>query len=140
MDRIGYPHVRVGYDTGFGSDTPKSISNPYPFKKIGFYPYPLSGQRIFLLFDQIGSGRKSMDTDTFSISTRHPLSHANLQGDLLRPHPTSNIVSGTPTPICIKLEASIGRWSPPNTNCGDSHMASKSYILHRLDVLAIAMH
>ena len=51
-------------DTGFGSDTPKSISNPYPFKKIGFYPYPypLSSQRIFLLFDRIGSGRKSTDT------------------------------------------------------------------------------
>ena len=65
MDRIGYPHVRVG------SDTPKSISNPYPFKKIGFYPYPypLSSQRIFLLFDRIGSGRKSTDTDTFAIST-----------------------------------------------------------------------
>ena len=69
-DRIGYPHVRVGSDTGFGSDTPKSISNPYPFKKIGFYPYPypLSSQRIFLLFDRIGSGRKSTDTDTFAIS------------------------------------------------------------------------
>ena len=49
---------------------PKSISNPYPFKKIGFYPYPypLSSQRIFLLFDHIGSGRKSTDTDTFAIS------------------------------------------------------------------------
>ena len=71
MDRIGYPHVRVGSDTSFGSDTPKSISNPYPFKKIGFYPYPypLSSQRIFLLFDRIGSGRKSTDTDTFAIST-----------------------------------------------------------------------
>ena len=70
MDRIGYPHVRVGSDTGFGSDTPKSISNPYPFKKIGFYPYPypLSSQRIFLLLDRIGSGRKSTDTDTFAIS------------------------------------------------------------------------
>ena len=70
MDWIGYPHVRVVSDTSFGSDTPKSISNPYPFKKIGFYsyPYPLSSQRIFLLFDQIGSSRKSTDTDTFSIS------------------------------------------------------------------------
>ena len=70
MDRIGYPHVRVGSDMGFGSDTPKSISNPYPFKKIGFYPYPypLSSQRIFLLLDRIGSGRKSTDTDTFAIS------------------------------------------------------------------------
>ena len=58
-------------DTGFGSDTPKSISNPYTFKKIGFYPYPypLSSQRIFLLFDRIGSGWKSTDTDTFAIST-----------------------------------------------------------------------
>ena len=64
---------RIGSDiiTGFGSDTPKSISNPYPFKKIGFYPYPypLSSQRIFLLFDRIGSDRKSTDTDTFAIST-----------------------------------------------------------------------
>ena len=74
MDRIEYPHVRVGSDTGFGSDTPKSISNPYPFKKIGFYPYPypLSSQRIFLLFDRIGSGRKSTDTDTFAISNHVP--------------------------------------------------------------------
>ena len=57
---------------GFGSDMPKFISNPYPFKKIGFYPYPypLSSQRIFLLFDRIGSGRKSTDTDTFAISTQ----------------------------------------------------------------------
>ena len=62
-------------DTGFGSDTPKSISNPYPFKKIGFYPYPypLSSQRIFLLFDRFGSGRKSTDTDTFAISNYDPL-------------------------------------------------------------------
>ena len=52
---------------------PKFISNPYPFKKIGFYPYPypLSSHRIFLLFDRIGSGRKSMDTDTFAISKHH---------------------------------------------------------------------
>ena len=27
LDRIEYPHVQVGLDTGFGSDTPKSISN-----------------------------------------------------------------------------------------------------------------
>ena len=47
--------------------------NPYPFKKIGFYPYPypLSSQRIFLLFDRIGSSRKSTDMDTFAISTYH---------------------------------------------------------------------
>ena len=34
---------------------PKSISNPYPFKKIGFYPYPypLCSQQIFLLFNRI---------------------------------------------------------------------------------------
>ena len=59
-------------DTGFGLNTHKSISNPYPFKKIGFYPYPypLSSQRIFLLFDWIESGRKSTDMDTFAISTR----------------------------------------------------------------------
>ena len=45
--------------------------NPYPFKKIGFYsyPYPLSSQRIFLLFDRIGSGQKSTDTDTFAMSS-----------------------------------------------------------------------
>ena len=47
--------------------------NPYPFKKIGFYPYPypLSSQRFFLLFDRIGSGRKSTDTDTFAISIQN---------------------------------------------------------------------
>ena len=69
LDYIGYPHIRVGSDTGFRSDTPKSISNPYLFKKIGFYPYPypLSSQRIFLLFDRIGSDGKSTDRDTFAI-------------------------------------------------------------------------
>ena len=76
-DRIGYPHAWVGSDTGFGSDTPKSISNPYPFKIIGFYPYPypypLSSQWIFLLVDRIGSGRKSTDTDTVSISMHYAL-------------------------------------------------------------------
>ena len=77
MDRIGYPHVRVRSDTGFGSDTPKSISNLYPFKKIGFYPYPypLSSQQIFLLFDRIGSGRKSTNTNTFAISIHMILHH-----------------------------------------------------------------
>ena len=65
-DRISARSGRIGSDTGFGSDTPKSIS----IQKIGFYPYPypLSSQRIFLLFDRIGSGRKSTDTDTFAIS------------------------------------------------------------------------
>ena len=70
-DRISARSGRIGSDTGFRSDTPKSISNPYPFKKIGFYPYPylLSSQRIFLLFDRIGSDRKSTDTYTFAFSS-----------------------------------------------------------------------
>ena len=61
----------------FGSDrirvSDRIRLNPYPFKKIGFYPYPypLSSQRIFLPFDRIGSGRKSTDTDTFAISTKN---------------------------------------------------------------------
>ena len=47
----------------FGSDrirvSDRIRLNPYPFKKIGFYPYPypLSSQRIFLLFDRIESDR-----------------------------------------------------------------------------------
>ena len=73
---------------------PKSISNPYPFKKIGFYPYPypLSSQRIFLLFDRIGSGRKSTDTDTFSISTRRTHTYAYLPSDIY---------------LCLSLEGHI---------------------------------
>ena len=61
---------------------PKSISNPYPFKKIGFYPYPypLSSQRIFLLFDRIESGRKSTDTDTFAISNIKDKTQGNILG------------------------------------------------------------
>ena len=62
LDYIGYPHIRVGSDTGFRSDTPKSISNPYLFKKIGFIHihihYPVNGFFYCLTgSDQMGNPR-----------------------------------------------------------------------------------
>ena len=87
-------------DMGFGSDTPKSIFNPYPFKKIGFYPYPypLSSQRIFLPFDRIGSGRKSTDTDTFAISIYMPFVASK---NVLR-HPKHDASKNMPTPTVLE--------------------------------------
>ena len=80
--------------------------NPYPFKKIGFYPYPypLSSQRVFLLFDRIGSGRKSTDTDTFAISICDALKSGV---PLTTRQPTEySWMSGSPTPL-MKIGQSL---------------------------------